>query len=287
MQLASLLGKRAKAWGELATGAEHIIDWEVIPTRARLDFQSYDFMVFGTEDVELHQCMIYDLSCWWLPVYGADAAETVNTTANLKNIYDRYVPKVDATAPGSDWTESEADAEIGDDDDQPYFRPDRISLQILTDPAMPAKLYGRREYLGWMEDKGYRVSTSKCRYIARHRGFVRRGVRTSSPGYLVWVLTIPPNFSSSDFNVASTFPANREFPELSFLAPLFDPIDITRSLRDSGMDDWRRWAIHMLDDQTQSDSKRQFDQTKLACRMRRQIKFTRAVQTMGTVSTDA
>lgn len=288
MILPKLLGKRAKAWGELDVGKEHVIDWEAVPPKAALDFQSYDFMIYGTEDVEAHHCMIYDLSCWWIPVYGSDATQTVNTTAALKNLYDMYVPKVDSEKPTDAWTESESDAEIGDDDDQLYFRPDRISLQILTDPSIPTKLYGRREWLGWLEDKGFRTgSGTKTRYVSRHRGFVRRGVNTKMPGYIVWVLTIPPEVDNDDFTIASTFPENRSFQELSFLAPVWDPIDVTRSLRGAGMDDWRRWAQHITDDEETNSAKRQLKQVKIACRMRRQIRFSRRFSQPATISPDA
>ena len=282
-----LLGKRYKEFGQLAVGSEHVIDWEVIPARAHLKYQSYDIVIHSLEDVQPHHCMIYDLSCWYVPVFGADAAETVSTTADLKNLYDRMVPKVDSTAPTAAWTVSEADAEIGDDDDQLYFRPDRISLQTLTNPANPAKLYGRREWLGFAEEKAYRTgSSTNCRYMTRHKGFVSRGVPSNYPGYIIWVLTIPPQVADNAFEVASTFPADTDFISLDFLAPVWDPIQLSRSVGGSGMDEWRRWSTNMLIEQGTSGTV-QMAQKKLEVRMKRQVAFARNMSMGGTVTPDA
>lgn len=281
-----LLGKRYKEWAQLSSNAEHVIDWEVVPRGANIKYQSYDLVLHGDEDVEAYNCMLVDVSCWWLPVFGADAAETVSTTSALKNLYDKYVPKVDSTVPTAAWTVTDDDASIGDDDNELYFRPDRISLMSLTNPASPARLYNRREWLGWLEGKGYRTgSTTKCRYSARHRGFVRRGVPTPYPGYLVWVLTIPGDVSDSAFEVSSTFPPDGEFADLDFLAPMWDPIAAARSVGGANLDSWRRWAQSFVVEQ--GTGNRQSAAKKLSVRMKRQVCFERRVKASGTVSPDA
>lgn len=304
-----LIGKRVKHWGNLAVGSEHIIDWEVLPAGASLKYQSYDYVIQSLTNVGAHQAMIYDLSAWWLPCYGSDAAETVNTVAGLKALYDMYVPKVDATRVEDSWTVTEDDASIGDDDDQLYFRPDRVSLMTLTQPARPAKLYGKRGWLGWAEGSAFRTGDSThVRYMKRAKGFVRRGVNTSYPGYVVWVLTLPPNYGTADgedpddqgldaadtFDIAQTFPANQEFADLDFLAPVWDPILASRSVANSGLDQWRRWAVSFLEDtdaakaglDTTTASLQQA-QVPIMFRMRRQVCMSRRVKGLDTVSPDS
>ena len=94
MKMPNLLGERYKEWAALGVAQEHIIDWEVIPRGAHLRYQDYRIIMRSVNATPAHQLMVTRLTCWWLPVYGADAAEVVTDVAGLKLLYDKYVPKV-------------------------------------------------------------------------------------------------------------------------------------------------------------------------------------------------
>lgn len=289
-----LLGRRYKDKANLAVGAEHVLDFEVVPAFSHVRYQSYDLTLMSQVDVDWRDTMLVELNCWWIPVFGTDAAETVNNVAGLKTLIDQRVPKIQDTAPGTNiaWDTDDSgddDNSIGDTDTNLIFRPDRISLRVLrrAAAAAPMRLYNRREWLGWMEGKAFRTGNSTNMRIAhRMRGFVRSGVDTDNPGYIIWVLTIPPAVASSEFSEASAFPANQEFEDLDFLAPSFDPIMQARSYAaGDALNRWRRWAIHFWAQASGGDQ--QYNPVALDYRMRRDIAFSRSRPTPKMISPTA
>ena len=291
MKMPNLLGERYKEWAQLSKGEEHIIDWEVIPRGAHLLYQDYRIILRTIATVPAHQLMVCRLTCWWLPVYGADAAETVNARAGLKALYDKYVPKVASNTPGDyDDADSEAELSLGDLDANLFYQPGSISLATLTNPAMPTMLYDRQEWLGQDIGKGYLVQNAQTQVMwTVHEGYVRRGLRASTDGYLVWVLVIPDDIGDDTFSIDATFPQDQEFNSLSFLAPTMDPIMGWRA-DGSSRTDWLHWVSHWVvegDDAGDEDDKQTLVQRGLKCSFFRHCVFSRRVMDEGTVSPNA
>ena len=293
MKMPNLLGERYKEWASLAVAEEHIIDWEVIPRGASLRYQDYRIIMRSVNPVQAHQLMVTRLTCWWLPVYGADAAEVVTDRDGLKLLYDKYVPKVSAPAgEAADYNDadSETDLQLGDVDTHLFYQPGQISLATLTNPAMPAMLYDRQEWLGQDIGKGYLIQNARTQVMRSvHEGYVRRGLRANTDGYLVWVLVIPNHVGDDAFSIDATFPQDREFNSLSFLAPTMDPIMGWRA-DGANRADWLRWVSHWViegDDGGDQDDKQTLVQQPLRVSFFRHAVFGRNVLDEGTVSPNA
>lgn len=272
-----------KEWGELAINAEHIIDWELIPRGANLQYQDV-FIALGAANGDanrsgLEECMTYQLDCWIIPVYGSDATETVDSRAGIKNLYDMYVPKSEDTDPNAALTLTETDVEIGDDDNSLIYQPGKISLMALADPGKPARIVHRRPWLGRHEGKFVRVADNLIRFSDEHKLTIKRAYHANTPTYIVWVLTIPNNVADGAFEERTTFPKNTDWVEWDFLAPQWDPILGVRSNDfNSGataLNAWRAWSTHWMVEQ--GDKGRQWQQRPLYCRVARRTVFSRSI----------
>ena len=296
IKMPDLLGERYKEWASLPFAAEHIIDWEAIPRGAHLKYQDYRIILRSVGTRPAHQMMVTRLTCWWLPVYGTDATTVVNTTSALKLLYDKYVPKIASDSDGMggpgqyDDADSAGELQLGDADTNLFYQPGAVSLATLTNPAKPAMLYDRQEWLGQDIGKGYLVQNAQTQTMRSvHEGYVRRGLRAPTDGYLVWVLVIPGQIGDDTFTVAESFPADREFNSLSFLAPTMDPIMGWRA-DGSSRQDWLRWVTHWLvegDANADEDDKQTLVQTALRVSFFRHCVFGRQVLDEGTVSPNA
>ena len=304
LKMPDLLGERYKEWASLPVGGEHIIDWEPVPRGAHLKYQDYRIILRSVNVEPAHQLMVTRLTCWWLPVYGDDAAEMVNTSGTgptakndanilgrLKLIYDKYVPKVASNTPGDyDDATDQGELSLGDVDTNLFYQPGSVSLATLTNPARPSMLYDRQEWLGQDIGKGYLVQNAQTQVMRSvHEGYVRRGLRAPTDGYLVWVLVIPGQIGDDTFSVDETFPADGEFNSLSFLAPTMDPIMGWRA-DGSSRADWLRWVTSWLvsgDAASDEDDKQTLVQTALRVSFFRHCIFGRQVLDEGTVSPNA
>ncbi len=291
MTVPAIIAKRSRLHGKLDPGADHVIDFEIVPRNGYLSFQSYEIVLIGQSEVDYHQCMDVYLSCWWLPVYGSDQTETVSTLSALKTLADRYIPKIEDTAPKDTWSmpsgDDAADAELGDVDTALLWRPDRLQLEMLTNVQAPTPLYKRVERLGYMEQKGFRTGNSdKTVYGSMHKGFVSRGIHAvGGPGYVVWILTIPNDYTDGDWSEGGMFPENREFYDLGFLALGRDVVTGNMQITgDANLDDLRRWSLSHYE--VQNSGLDMYKPTSLAVRMNRQAGWKRIVKMQGTRSPD-
>lgn len=305
----TFVAERYKEWNTLATNAEHVVDWEVIPRGADLRYQQFRIAIDSVATMPLHCVAMVDLTCWWIPVHGADAAETVNTVASLKNLYDMRVPKtlpglaktVDSNNPSiSGATRTGAansnlfgddDWSLGDDDNNLWFDPGHISLAMIENAGMPAKMYSRRQWLGRDLGSGEVIASGGTvgqRYKLMHDGYVRRGLYAESDGYMVWILTIPGAIDDGDWTVSDQFPADQEFASLSFLAPQWSPMPPGYQYGSSGESEMRRWISNWLIEGDGSVSGDEcYRPTNLRVKIIRHAYFRQNLPTQKTVSINA
>lgn len=234
--------------------AEHIVDAEWLPPDSHLLYQSYDISIMSEdEDLNLDHYQFVDLTAWALPLYDADEV-SMPRWRDLKDLYDKRVPKVDGTAPGTSWgTPQQADQTLGDDDNQLFYRPDRISLMSLEDLNKPMVVYSRRFTLGYPFGAGLRTADNTCKWMKRFQGFVRMGIPTHKPVVIVWVLTNPPPIADDAFEDTALYPADRLWNSLDFLTPDDWRAKVFQHTPFSTEDDWRKWAVHLFVDNNRGD----------------------------------
>ena len=210
-----------------------------------------------------------DISVYWIPVFDDEAIAVKTSFAGVKELYDRRIVKsLDGTnleavyADGT--TESAgtgvgADLVSGDIDTGLAFDPTKVSLLTVSNPALTTRLFNYRGWLSWAGGDAYRSGpNARMRYLKRMTGTINAGVNAMTPGYVVWVLTIPPAAGSSDDfvtgidgNYASGnamadggfFPT--DFAQLGWLAPRRNPITGDLIAGDVSIDenDWARWSL--------------------------------------------
>lgn len=200
--------KQSREHHQLAPGHDHILDVEMVPGHSNIGGQEYSFKFFGNEVVEAwHDGEAY-LTCFWIPFFDNDMAVMPTNWSRIKNIIDMRVPKVEDADPATALTQDVvASGETGarEDDDSKddegadknlLYRPDRISQRVL-EPAqvvMPyTPLYNRWIKFGLFDRNAYRTGQGdNCLYLHTDAGSIDVGFNTATPGAVVWILTIPP-----------------------------------------------------------------------------------------------
>ena len=252
MAMPNLLAERHFEFQSIAKGKEHIIGHEVVPRGSRLTYMSYDISLVGLDNMDEYNEYRVDLRAWWLPFY--DNQTIPSTSALMKTEYDQRVPKVDDTSPYTSWTATDADEEMGDTDVSLIWRPDKISLSVLTNPASPAMLYKRRIRLGFLRGNGFRQTDGHSKYAVNLQGAVSRGINAMMDGLILWVLTLPPDVAENFTEFPNTLPAGNDYASLGFLAPLWDPVLAARTLGSGDFDAWRKWSIqYLIEDHSYQD----------------------------------
>jgi len=227
---------------------EYIINFCVVPARASLASIKYKYAIHSyTEHDPLHTYG-YQMSAYWIPVYNQDAEATVSDLAALKTLYDRVKPRVEDTSIFADWDPTQNDYQIGGsdtDNTELAWQPGRLPLMLLTNPVHAAEIYKDKTMMGFMEGSAYRSGNSgNVRGALAKAGLIRRGINATSPGYVVWVLTIPKDFSDSEWDdFGRKMPRSSSFETLNFLAPSVDRVTGQTLIHPATVDDWRRWTI--------------------------------------------
>ena len=95
-------------------------------------------------------------------------------------------------------------------------------------------------------------------------------------GYIVWMLTIPPQLDKADFGDNGRLgPSGSDFRDLDFLSPRIDPVTGLYEAVGTAhsLEEYRRWALryHVADD----GGKRMDKPTKMAARLFYDVKVVR------------
>lgn len=295
------------ALGNANMGVQKIIGWDPIPAGAMLKLQTYDLLLQSKTDSDIHDYMEIDLTAWFIVLSPTEAATVVADEDALELIVNQHLTKVEDTAPRNDWaalndTDGDSDWQVGDTDTSLLYQPDRISLQVLTNPAtMDMPIYNRRERLGWLYESAYRPGAAgKIQYGKRYTGQTSRMLKNAAAhAYLVWILTIPgqgQRYTHSPLgNANDRRPSGGFFESLGFLAPQWDLFTTGRAMSGVDMQDWRDWAIQnvnhldtdgsLLDNGTaDADQLSNFRPQPLDVTFHRTLRFQRVVQQPSVVS---
>jgi len=280
MALAPLKAERYKEYGSIGTNAQFVFDWEYLPEGAMMQWNMIDLIIQSKDEVNANEFSFIDIAAVWLPLYDADAAEAPSTRAAINTLINKRVPKIDPTSPLSDFSVSEDEYVLGNEDTNLMWQPGKITLKALTDPGKIGFLFHRRHRLGYAEGSAYRTNTAassypKVRLISRIQDMVTTGLKAPTPGIVAFFLTNPDTEADNTFEESSTVPLDNEFENLAFLVPRWDPILGTRTLASADLDAWRRWAVSYVVEQ--GASPRQWSQASLDLRCHRQVMFSRVV----------
>lgn len=288
-KLPKLLGRRYKEYGALAHSAEHVIDWEIVPPHANVEYMAGNIVMMGNAEVNNYNTMWVEVNAWWLPVYGSDQAAAFSTKAALKTYYDRMVPKAQSIRANETWSPDgagtpDAELHLGDADTNLRYQMGKLNLKVLTNASDPARLYHRRLRLGWMEKKAFRTGNSTMVKYAHNLPFnIPTGLQTTIPGYIIFVLTNPADVVDNHFEESDTFIPTNEFEEWDFLAPQWSLFSESKSLGGGDLNTWRRWSDSFVIEQGTA-TYRQSLQTALDIRTSREIVYRREVWTPAVVA---
>ena len=191
------------------------------------------------------QCRWYEYDVY-LPMMGADTAETPETLAEVKTMVDEIVPKVSDTSPLADWVQDGTVLYVDTSatpDTSLIYQMGRLSLDTLTHPGTIGGIIRKElKWGGLIWGNAIRKTDDVAMLQEKSVGMIGFNAIFETPALIVHMMGIPADFSATEWVAETTFfPIGQRFERQRFNAPRENKLTGALSILPSTENDARRW----------------------------------------------